>query len=130
MARDDIAGNWYGMMVSTPHWGPMVVSFEGHDGFYTGKWEFPSLDKGQARRGKFTAVRFANWLHVRITTSPLAGTQFQLTFVGSKGKSMVFGAIPLDDADFPFATVTLFRIALGKDQMTGLCPILPRRTKA
>lgn len=129
MPRDDIAGNWYGLMVSTPHWGPIEVSFEAQDGSYTGQWNFPGVGANPAKQGQFKAVRFAHWLNVRITTKPLRGAEFRLTLLGTKGESMFFGAIPLRGADFPFATVTLFRNRPQERAMEGICPIRSERDK-
>jgi hypothetical protein len=130
MPRDDVAGNWYGMMVSTPHWGPIEVSFDGQDGSYTGQWSFPGVEGGAAKSGRFKAVRFENWLHLRITTKPLRGAEFRLTLLGTGSRSMTFGAIPLRGADFPFASVTLFRIRPQDRAMEGICPIRSERATA
>lgn len=130
MPRDDAAGNWYGMMVSTPHWGPIEVSFEEQGESYTGQWNFPGVEGGTAKQGRFKATRFAHWLHVRITTKPLQGVEFRLTLLGRGGRSILFGAIPLRGADFPFATVTLFRGRLPERAMDGICPIRSERGTA
>ena len=127
MARDEIGGNWYGMVVSTPHWGPIEVSFDREGARYTGAWNFPGVERGDAKAGQFQAIRFAHSLRVRITTAPLDGVQFRLGFVGSRENSMMFGEIPLDGADFPYASVTLFRKKPDDRVMDGICPIARKR---
>ena len=125
-ARVDIQGDWYGMMVHHPSRGIIHVSFEGETGSFHGKWEFPNLTGGAAKRGAFTAARFGNWLFVRIRTKPLANVQCRLTVLTSTDRngSMITGVIPLEGAAIPFATVTLFRYVLSDIDMSGVCPII------
>ena|SRR5581483_6221820 len=125
MASDamDVAGNWHGMMIHHPSRGRIHVSFAGETGTFKGKWDFPKVSKGSAKKGEFVAVRFANWLNIRITTKPLSDVQFQLAIVKEKGESMITGIIPLEDAKFPFATVTLFRHELPDIEIDPICPV-------
>jgi hypothetical protein len=126
MASDpeDVQGNWYGMMVHYPSRGVIHVSFVGENGSFKGKWDFPGLSRGAAKQGAFSATRFANWLNVRIRTKPFVNVQCQLTILKDKGKSMMAGVIPLEDAEIPFATVTLFRHEPPECEMSGICPVI------
>ncbi|SPE40041.1 hypothetical protein SBA3_360015 [Candidatus Sulfopaludibacter sp. SbA3] len=119
----DVEGDWYGVMVHAPSRGVIHVSFAGDSGSFTGKWDFPGLSGGTAKRGTFNVTRCSNWLHIRIRSKPLTNVQFQLTLIQAKGKSMLTGIIPLETAEIPFATVTLFRGELSDGEMDGICPV-------
>jgi hypothetical protein len=125
----DIGGNWYGMMVHRPSRGLVHVSFVEEHGSLTGKWDFTTATGGPAKTGAFEATRFLNWLHIRITTSPLANVQFHLTILEHKGESMIFGVIPLEQDALPFATVTLFRRKLPMNEIKGICPAVEFSSK-
>ncbi|MDR3698983.1 MAG: hypothetical protein P4L56_05065 [Candidatus Sulfopaludibacter sp.] len=127
--RVDLEGNWYGMMVHCPSRGAIHVSFDGNSGSFQGKWEFPALTGGGARRGAFTATRFANWLFVRIRSKPLANVQCRLTIFNAEDpqNSMITGVIPLEGSAIPFATITLFRNETR--EMDGICPVIEFRPK-
>ena len=125
MASDDedVRGNWYGMMVHHPSRGVIQVSFVGKKGSFRGKWDLVGLSPGHAKKGEFRAIRFANWLNVRITTRPLLNVQCQLTILKDRGESMITGVIPLEMAAIPFAAITLFRHKPPEDEMDGICPV-------
>ncbi len=94
--RVDIKGKWYGMMAHSPNHGVIHVSFDGEKGHFHGTWEFPSLTRGAAKHGTFTATRFWHWLFVRIQTNPWQRS-IPLTILAAEdpNNSMITGVIPL-----------------------------------
>jgi hypothetical protein len=119
----DIKGNWYGLMVHTPSRSVIHVEVFPENGSFKGKWDLPSLTRGALKKGAFTAARFGDWLTVRVKTKPLASVVFQLTIVVDKGQSMITGVIPIEKAEIPFATITLFRKPPATRELTdGICP--------
>jgi hypothetical protein len=110
------------MMAHYPNHGVIHVSFAGESGSFHGTWDFPSLSRGAAKHGTFTATRFWHWLHIRIQTEPLANVEFRLTIFAAEDpdNSMITGVIPLEGEPVPFASVTLFRHETKV--MDGVCP--------
>lgn len=124
-----VEGDWFGAMVHHPSRGPIHVRFTREKESYKGTWDFPTVSRGVGKRGQFRATRFANYLNVHIKTRPLTNVQCQLVILESNNEMMITGIIPLEGADIPFTTVTLFRHRHADLEMPGICPIIEFRPR-
>jgi len=120
----DLKGKWYGVFVHQPKHGIITVEFQKKRGAIHGTWNFPRITIGAAKKGKFTATLFANWIQAYLETGPLDKIRCQLTVVQEDSQLMIVGIIPIPVKRNPFATVTLFRGEPSESAMDGICPVI------